>query len=218
MSTAIYIGAGLDVIPPIVCLDIHRFIYVDAGPFRDLGCIRRKNYAIYLSERDHVMQQVGFYKQESSAYPSCHVYHCPSTSQEILYYDNTLIPEDLSWIAEWLEKADTLIIAGHDPILPEGSFPFPNITRIVVNLHTAYHYDFSEQGDYKGRSTVCQYYANRPIVIDCMCEDEPYPYWENNVTRETAKRYQLVRQEMSFAEFEVEKRDLKKRFHLLYDF
>lgn len=184
MSTAIYIGAGLDVTPVVVCLDIRCFIYIDAGPYRDPGCIGTKPYMFYLLERANVMEQIGFTSMSGN------LYYNSVTKQEIRYYDNTVFPDDLRLIAEWIDQADTLIVAGHDPILPSGPFPFPNIRRVIGNLNTSYQYD-----DADGRSRICEYYSNRPIDIECLCE---------------LTKKKVLEKKMTFIEFDRERKQIKR--------
>lgn len=186
MSTAIYIGAGLDVSPVVACLDIRCFIYVDAGPYRDPGCIRSRSYSFYLLERANVMEQIGFTSMSGN------LYYNSVTQQEIRYYDNTVFPDDLSSIAEWIDQADTLIVAGYDPILPSGPFPFPNIRRVIGNLNTSYQYN---PDDKDGRPSICEYYSNRPIDIECLCE---------------VRKNKVLEKKMTFTEFDRERKQIKQ--------
>lgn len=236
MSTAIYIGAGLDIIPPIVCLDICRFIYVDAAPFQTGGeralmtdnSLPGQPYSYYLAERDRVMQQIGFAREidpnitvnEQQMSPSCYVYRNNETKQEIFYYDNTSFPSDIHVIAEWLALADTMIFGGYNPILPAGSFPFPNIARVITNIHTVYaQAPDNIQDELKYQSSVFFYYQERSVDIDLLCERVPYPNWiVDDITRDTAKLYDIIKLHMNFMDFDEVVTSRLMKMYRDYDF
>jgi hypothetical protein len=109
-----------------------------------------------------------------------------------------------------MPHCDTLIVAGHNPIIPKTDFMFPNVKRLIVNLHTCY--DVPEDEYYHDRemySSICEYYAHRPIDIECIREKELCNDWDM-VTPQTAEKYDIVTMRMTLVEFEKRKRTMVK--------
>ena len=206
MSIAFYVGCGLDVIPIIMKKDIKIFVYIDAGPSFDPSTLypSAAREFKFSQKLDTVMARIGFEKQDNG------IYFNMETSQVVCYFHNTVFPTINDNISCFMPHCDTLIVAGHNPIIPKTDFMFPNVKRLIVNLHTCY--DVPEDEYYHDRemySSIFEYYAHRPIDIECIREKEPCDE-SDMVTPQTAEKYDIVTMRMTLVEFEKRKRTMVK--------
>lgn len=211
MSTAFYIGCGLDVIPIIMKKDIKTFVYIDAGPSFDPSTpypSAAREFK-FLQKLDTVMARIGFEKQDNS------IYFNTTTNQVVCYFYNTVFPNITENISCFIPYCDTLIVAGYNPIIPKTEFMFPNVTRLIVNLHTCYHVPEDEHyHDRELYSSICEYYAHRSIDIECIREKEPSDE-SDMVTPQTAEKYDIVTMHMTLVEFEKESGKMLKEIEEL---
>ena len=127
MTTALYIGAGLDVRPVRALEDIRRFIYVDSRPAsQQPPLLLNRHDPSFVSDFDRKMEALGFYVPCAS--PSGFVSGCfwfsanreraPRTleyvrgPQTLVYHLNSPFPQV---VPAGIGEADTLVIAGFHP-------------------------------------------------------------------------------------------------------
>ena len=121
MSRALYIGAGLDLGIVKRLPTIQKFIFCDSQPFSEFGkdvnlnkdgynTFSRPNFTQKLVERAE-KEGMKLSKVEGDKIS----FHYPGLYQDISYYINTSIPEDMIKIAAEIRDFDSLIVKGHHP-------------------------------------------------------------------------------------------------------
>jgi hypothetical protein len=134
MEYAVYIGAGLDIIPILILTNITTFIYIDSKPFSLYGTkVKTKDKQIknislgeinqykdnlyndkkFISNFDQLMEQNNFnLVRETRTY----ILYENDKNQKIKYYMNVAFPEFLTLeINADITKCNTIITGGFDP-------------------------------------------------------------------------------------------------------
>jgi len=132
-TTAVYIGAGLDVRPIRVMKHIQHFIYIDSRPQTEQpGYPSLEQYdELFISDFDNKMDALGFnISKDRVTSPTCFElffntykpkqqtieYTHENKKQTLTYHFNTPFPQAVSEeLAHTMGQADTLIIAGFHP-------------------------------------------------------------------------------------------------------
>jgi len=196
MNQAVYIGAGLDLIPVLVCRDIKKFIYIDSQPFSEFGTdVYTKNYdkitaSLETREKyeknnlfgrfnfrfrlDKLMKQNNFLLVSEKKY--CLLFK-NDLNQVIKYHISCAFPEFITdEIVEDIAQCNTLILCGHHPkkiIL--ALMKEPKI--IIGNCRTVYQDCDDEE------SSIIEYLYNNPYIVEkyiLLKEIKEYEYWEDS--------------------------------------
>jgi hypothetical protein len=208
MNQAVYIGAGLDLIPVLVCRDIKKFIYIDSQPFSEHGTeVYTKKYekiTATLETReqyeknnlfgrfnfrfrlDKLMKQNNFLLMSEKKY--CLIFK-NNLDQVIKYHISCAFPEFLTdEIVDDIGQCNTLILCGHHPskiILPMMKEP----KFIIGNCHTVYQ-------DYDEESQIIKYLNENPYIVEkyiLLKEIEEYEYWDNkNILPSIRDNYKII--------------------------
>lgn len=187
MYRAIYIGAGLDILPVLLFPEIREFIFIDSLPFSihgndvyDLRSDRkwsvsreeRFNNAFsrteFLTRLNQVMFQNEFelFKQTEEYLE----YHHTQSTRVVRYFYSCAFPEHITpSISQHLKGIDTLILAGHEPHRDILNFVNTPV-NIIVNDKTIYTID-----TYDDISTFQQLRDNLNLVGSC------YKYYVSNM-------------------------------------
>jgi len=196
MNQAVYIGAGLDLIPVLVCRDIKKFIYIDSQPFSEFGTdvYTKNNEKITASletrekyeknnlfgrfnfrfRLDKLMKQNNFLLVSETKY--CLLFK-NDLNQVIKYHISCAFPEFLTdEIVDDIAQCNTLILCGYHPrkiIL--ALIKEPKI--IIGNCRTVYQDCDDEE------SSIIEYLYNNPYIVEkylLLKEIKEYEYWEDS--------------------------------------
>lgn len=195
MDQAVYIGAGLDLIPVLICRYIKKFIYIDSQPFSEHGssvCTKNDEKIIASIETrekyeknnlfdrfnfrfrlDKLMKQNNFLLMSESKY--CLLFK-NDLGQVIKYHISCAFPEFITdEIVEDIAQCNTLILCGHHPkkiilaLMKEPKF-------IIGNCRTVYQeYDDDE-------SQIIKYLNENPYIVEkyiLLKEINEYEYWQD---------------------------------------
>lgn len=197
MQRAIYVGAGLDIMPALLFPQIKEFMFVDSLPFSAHGNIAYNVHAdrvTYVardqraenaySRRDflprlrRIIMQNNFELAEDA--PDYLLFR-GEDSRVLQYFHSCAFPEHITpAIANKLSGADTLIIAGHDPHHDVLGFMSPPFT-LIVNNNTVYTSDPTDQ-DYRTSTCrelrdnqaligACHKYTGKPDYVPYDCQN-----------------------------------------------
>jgi hypothetical protein len=200
MNKAIYIGAGLDILPALLFPALKEFIFIDSQPFSEFGThtyhIEGENHIstqdvlkkdrfdnlfsrpTFMPTLEKVMTNNNF--QQSKSTPDYILYHNQITNQNIKYYYSCSFPEYLdNEIISEIKSCNTIIVCGHNPskvVLDLIQSP----TYLIGNNRTYYGYDSDEDDSEKkiimpileNPSLINKYYSIKLI--------EDYEYWDND--------------------------------------
>ena len=139
MNTAVYVGAGTDIIPLLLFPTIREWIYMDSLPRSEWGTLPSTPSLTFLPLLHSLLQASGWVQQtpKDDKEPKDHiVYQNPITKQRLTYFINTACPEELTEEHRRLfATADTLVLIGHDPVILDM---LPSRIHLITNLHTTY--------------------------------------------------------------------------------
>ena len=200
MNKAIYIGAGLDIIPALLFPSLKEFIFIDSQPFSEFGThtyhIEGENHISthdvlkkdrfenlfsrpqFMPSLEKVMNQNNFHQSESTS--DFILYKNQITNQTIKYYYSCSFPEYLdNDIIHEIKSCNTIIVCGHHPnkvVLDLIQSP----TYLIGNNRTHYGYDLDEDDSEKNLiklildnpSLINKYYSIKLI--------EDYEYWDSD--------------------------------------
>lgn len=194
MRRAIYVGAGLDIMPILLFPEIKEFMYIDSLPFSSNGNVAydaHMDRVFHLSRENRVMnscsrptfltrlrqiaEQNNFAVIENTA---DYLTFRDKDDRILQYFYSCAFPEHLTpAIANKLGGADTLILAGHDPhndVLEFMATPF----HVVVDNNTYYKLDstdpnyeistFRELHNNLSLIGACHKYSGKQISYDCQ--------------------------------------------------
>jgi hypothetical protein len=140
-DTAVYIGAGIDVLPLLLFRNIRRFIYIDSQPLTEFGSCElheqfsRPNFTMNFTQ---TMKKIGYnkvYKRAENLYE--YVHHTRMT--EVLYFMNNRFPHALDELAHtYIKTASILIGCGYNPDKSIIDMMKPGSKVFVGNNHTVY--------------------------------------------------------------------------------
>lgn len=199
MNKAIYIGAGLDILPALLFPSIKEFIFIDSQPFSEFGThayhiesekfistlnVLKKDQFENLFSRptfmptlEKVMNQNNF--QQSKSTPDYILYQNQITNQTIKYYYSFSFPEYLDEsILNEIKSCNTIIVCGHHPnkvVLEYIQSP----TYLIGNNRTHYDYDLDDDDSEKNLikpilenpGLINKYYSIKQI--------EDYEWWDS---------------------------------------
>lgn len=200
MNKAIYIGAGLDILPALLFPTLKEFIFIDSQPFSEFGThtyhIEGKNHIssqdvlkkdrfenlfsrpLFMPQLEKVMNNNNFQQSEST--PDYILYQNQITLQTIKYYYSCSFPEYLdNDIIHEIKSCNTIILCGYHPnkiILDLIQSP----TYLIGNNRTYYGYDSDDSDSEKNLirpilenpSLINKYYSIKLI--------EDYEYWDQD--------------------------------------
>ena len=143
MDKAIYIGAGLDILPVIQNNDILDWILVDSQPSSEFGIDRKKCYSRpkFISNLKNVMIEKDFICQSENK--NLLVFENLNFCQRIRYFINTAIPEEYEKIKDATNNWNHLVIKGFWPDKIVLSNSSKNIT-LIGDKNTSYIYEGHE--------------------------------------------------------------------------
>ena len=177
---AVYIGAGIDINPPIYLKNINNFYYFDSQPNSEFGlhkyildnginAFERPNF---IFELDLIMKTNDF--NLNNIINNYRLYI--NKEQKIHYYTNIAIPELYIKINNIINNFDTLIIAGHDP------------DSIILNSTTKKLHFIGFQGTYYGKESIPENpnsIINRLHNKEIINKFKQYTYIYNDGTKKT---------------------------------
>jgi hypothetical protein len=200
MNKAVYIGAGTDILPALLFLDLKEFIFIDSQPFSEFGThtyhVEGENHISihdvlkkdrfdnlfsrpnFLPSLEKVMNQNNF--QQSTSTPDFILYHNLKTKQTIKYYYSCSFPEYLdSNIIQDIKGCNTIIVCGHHPnkvILNYLQSP----TYLIGNSRTVYKTS-PDEDDYKN-SLIKSILENSNLISRYFLIKhlEDYEWWESD--------------------------------------
>lgn len=119
MKTAVYVGAGIDIIPILLFRDIKTFIYIDSQPATEFGSsllypgYERPRFPGLLL---NTMKRLGYVACKQSTNKNLQEFVNLASGTEIFYYMNNCFPHKLdAGCVEAISKASTLICCGYTP-------------------------------------------------------------------------------------------------------
>jgi len=183
-NTAVYIGAGIDVLPVLMFRNITKFIYIDSQPLTEFGAselyegFRRPKFPINF---DNTIRNIGFTRLHKRLPNLVEYVHLPRGT-EVLYFMNNRFPNHIDAPAlEYIKNASILICCGHNPnkCILDLMKPGPKI--FIGNNKTCYLPKSYDHDDDEDRAGVCKYIDNNPNLIESFWRfDIPknYPYYE----------------------------------------
>jgi hypothetical protein len=213
MQQAVYIGAGLDIIPVLVLRDLKKFIYVDSRPFSEFGTqvytkeyeshkailetreLHEKNNLFgrptFLEDFKQLMKQNNFILQFESKY--CIIYK-NEYDQIIKYHLSCAFPEFLTdEIKNDIFESDTLILCGHFPNILLLSM-IKDLKCIIGDTHTCYTFDADDESE---KNTVIKTILDNPKIVEkyfLLKEDKEYEYWEHsNIIPSIRDNYTIIK-------------------------
>jgi hypothetical protein len=140
-DTAVYIGAGIDVLPLLLFRNIRTFIYIDSQPLTEFGSIElhehfsRPNFTMNFTQ---TMKKIGYnkvYPRADNLYE--YVHHTRMT--EVLYFMNNRFPHALDELVhKYIKTASILIGCGYNPDKCIINMMKPGPKVFVGNNHTVY--------------------------------------------------------------------------------
>lgn len=175
---AVYIGAGVDLIPFIVYDSIKTFIYVDSQPISEFGmigwCDKEMYRHSFLDSLHKVMTQN---KLSNIVNNINYLEYRTDDDRCIKYFVNTPFPEKVDMtLHDEIVSSDTLIICGYHP--PSSIITMmPLLKNIICDNHTVYAYDEDEEDE----DNVVNYLYKTTNYYNyyLMKETTSYEYWKN---------------------------------------
>lgn len=216
MTKAVYIGAGLDIVPVLLNENIKDFIYIDSQPtseFGMLGFVNKKFFRKnFLESLKNIMHNNNFKLKINEN--NCLKYFNEDTNQTINYYINTPFPEKLDDnLIEQIKECDVIICIGHDPdkkILEYIKHPF----SFIGSTHTCYEYN-KETYETPHNSTFLELYENNFKVnkYNLIAEKTYYEYWKHDKINKKILNNFNIKQYDSLKDLEHERKYIYTEFY-----
>jgi hypothetical protein len=191
---AIYIGAGIDIVPVLLFDTIDEYIYIDSQPFSEFGT---QTYIIKTNTAKHVSRDERFFNDFSRGNFMENLINVmkqnyfrmveknddfllfKNDKKTIKYYYSCAFPEHITEeMKDELKDCNVLILIGHDPhknILKYIKLP----TTIIASDNTVYRSPLEEDDDYE-KSTFKTLNENKNLIKEGylfkMVKD--YDYWD----------------------------------------
>lgn len=181
LDTAVYVGAGTDIIPVLLFKNVGTFIYIDSQPLTEFGLLElRPGYARpnFPNKFAMVIAKFGF-RKISGDDPNTHVYVHPTKRTTVKYFMSVCFPfvENKQLLTE-ISEANTLICCGHNPSGRLLNMMKPGRKVFIGNNNTVY--DCEDEPD--EFPTVLSVIRSNPDIISKFIRfDIPsnnYNYWE----------------------------------------
>jgi hypothetical protein len=193
MNTAVYVGAGTDILPLLLFPTIREWIYMDSLPRSEWGTLPSTPSTTFLPLLHSLLQASGWDKEPKAAdkepkaadkEPKAAdkepkdrlVYQNPATKQRLTYFINTACPEELTEEHRRLfATADTLVLIGHDPVILDM---LPPHIHLITNLHTTYHRTLCDPDRMKAHLAA---HPDRIASLVQIRETQPYEHWTDTL-------------------------------------
>ena len=108
-DTAVYIGAGINVLPIILFRNITLFIYIDKSPFTNIS-------DKFVNDFHKTITNIGYYKVHNGINQNLFEYQHGSRITRVLYFMNNNFPTKIDNMAlDYIKKASILICGAHSP-------------------------------------------------------------------------------------------------------
>lgn len=187
---AVYIGAGVDLIPFIVYDSIKTFIYVDSQPISEFGMVGWGEKEMYrhsfLDSLDKVMSQNKLWLVKSDI--NYMEYVTDYDKRCIKYFVNTPFPQKMNiMLYDEILSSDTLIIGGYRPSSSIIDM-MPFLKNIICDHHTFYGYtnDDDDVVNYLYKTKSYEY------NYSLMKEKTLYEYWKDeNILPSMKENYKI---------------------------
>lgn len=195
MNKAIYIGAGVDIIPVIVLDNIAEFIYIDSRPRSECGMLYYETGELYrkhfINELEQIMLNNNFQVNTTTYKMKDNFLEYNTYNKTLKYFINTPFPEKLTnEIKKEIAESENLIIAGFDPN-KEILKLMPNLKNIYCDIHTVYGYTYDENKD------ISLFYElnkeNNKYNYFLIKETKYIEYWiSNNIVPKIKNIFEIV--------------------------
>lgn len=144
MVTAVYIGAGLDLIPLVLFRHmIHTFIYVDCQPLTEFANVQlcpEYERPEFLRRVNNKMVRFGFSKTLVSK--NLNVYVHDKSGVKVYYYTSQRFPHSIDTsLVKAISEASVLICCGHTPNAQILSMMKPGPKIFIGDNKSCYLYD-----------------------------------------------------------------------------
>lgn len=148
MNTAIYIGAGTDFKNfKLMDKEIKKIICIDGQPFSEFGKkISRTNTGNGFSRPNFLnklLEQAQIYNFKL-IHKNGDTYIFESSTQTVMYYINTAIPDDIHKIQKDIKDFEHIIVMGHDPNSEFMKYSNKKIT-LWGNINTVYKDEYYDR-------------------------------------------------------------------------
>ena len=178
-NTAVYIGAGMDVIPILLFKHIKNFIYVDSQPLTEFGSTElRPEYerSDFPFRFYQIMNRLGFIRTFNEN-TNLQQYAHPKTGTCVKYFMSERFPSHLSdELVKTIQDANILISCGHNPSEKILELMRPGRKVFIGDNQTYYDSD-------KDEPTVVDKLLQDPSIMKQYIRfDIPkgFPYWDDN--------------------------------------
>jgi len=180
LDTAVYVGAGTDIIPVLLFRNIGTFIYVDSQPLTEFGSVEPcPEYARpkFPHKFATTISKFGF-RKISGDDPNLQVYVHPIRRTTLKYFMSVRFPDVSKELLAEISEANTLICCGHFPSgkLLDMMKPGPKV--FIGNNKTAYSAE-DEPDEFPTIITTIR--SNPAFISNFIRFDIPnnnYNYWE----------------------------------------
>jgi hypothetical protein len=180
LDTAVYVGAGTDIIPVILFRNIGTFIYIDSQPLTEFGSVElrpgymRPNFPHKFAT---TIAKLGFRKISTND-SDTHIYVHPIKRTTLKYFMSVRFPSVNKELLAEISEANTLICCGHFPSGELLNMMKPGPKIFIGDNKTAYSCE-DEPDEFP---TVVSIIRSNPSVISKFIRfDIPtdnYNYWE----------------------------------------
>ena len=189
-NTAVYVGAGIDVLPILLFRNITKFIYIDSQPLTEFGASKfcesyaRPQFPINFH---NTIRNIGFTRLPKRA-PNLVEYVHMTRGTEVLYFMNNRFPNHIDDLAALnIKEASVLICCGYNPnkCIIEMMKAGPKV--FIGDNKTCYLTNTDEGEDEHDKNGVCKYIdANSHLFESFWRFDIPknYPYYTSGYVEE----------------------------------
>ncbi len=189
MKKAVYVGAGIDIVPVIVFTNITDFVYIDSKPFSEFGSLsythtsgretleKSKRSDNLFSRPSFLTDLVSVMKQNNfSTVDHLENEHMrfSNGNQTVTYYYSCAFPEYVEEpLIRDLCNCDTLILCGHDPHIDIFNY-IKKQPVIIGTSHTSYEDDENSE---KSTSRLLHRHPELASTYVLMKERKEFEHW-----------------------------------------